>query len=193
MSRYRRWPWALVVVLAGLAAAGCNGGPGVAGTPGNGAQPPATGSAAGGATPSANGGATTGGGSGSGNSGGGNSGSGNSGGNSGGGHAAGAPINIPQFLLNEAGTHTPEQGKQDAINYLNGPCGPSLCGISIVTAGDPTTCISHIDVSPRGGVSQDPSNQGGVTVYPGDTITISGGSPCPGSSDQSPPADTSSP
>jgi hypothetical protein len=37
--RYQHWPWTLAVVLACLAAVGCNSGSGGVGTPGNGAPP----------------------------------------------------------------------------------------------------------------------------------------------------------
>jgi hypothetical protein len=200
MSSFRRWPWAVLTLAGCLTVIGCNGGPGAAGTPGNGAQPPpatgeptadaqvspGTGSSAPGGNPGASGKSGGGSAGSEGSGGGGGNGSGGSGGGGGGGVASGAPIHIPFVLLNDSGQHTVQVGLNDAIGRLVRQCGPSRCHVTIVTEGALDSCIGHLEVSPPG--TNDPAK--GVTVYPGGTLTIVGGTPCPDSTPTPSPSDT---
>jgi hypothetical protein len=184
--RYQHWSWTLAVVLACLAAVGCNSGSGGVGTPGNVAlpSPASSGSVAVATSPESGGGNGGGGNGGGGNGGGGNGSGGNgSGGNGGGGKAVGAPMNIPAILANEEGAHSIERGEEDVTGVLENQynCGPDLCNVTITTAPgtDKSNCISNISVQGRGGYDQ----TNGITVYRGDTITFTGtGGPCASSS-----------
>jgi hypothetical protein len=207
--RYQHWPWTLAVVLACLAAVGCNSGSGGVGTPGNGAppSPASSGSVAVATSPESD--------SGSGGVGTPGNGAPASSGSvavatspeSGGGttapvtiapvttapvttapvttapvNAVGAPMNIPEILANVSGAHSIEQGEEDVKGVLQNQyhCGPDYCNVHITTNPPGTDTSNCIDdISVQGRGGYDPTT--GITVYPGDTITFRGsGAPCAG-------------